>query len=98
MVRKKRREMVREGNGMVRGLAKRGGDGNEDIGRQGKGEEEGVSEGEVDVLHSCTPPQLIDAAIALTKKVYGGDEMATHRCDFDWLLDSVIKARYTLLV
>ena len=42
--------------------------------------------------------QVIDGAIALTKKVYAGDEAAVHHYDYDWLLDPVVKVRALLFI
>lgn len=41
--------------------------------------------------------QVINGAIALTRKVYDGDEVAIHSHDYDWLLDPVVKVRRHLV-
>ena len=41
----------------------------------------------------CMCAQLMEGAIALTRRVYAGDEVASHRYDYEWLVEGVMKVR-----
>ncbi len=44
-------------------------------------------------MHVCVCVQLMDSAIALTRRIYSRDEVASHRHDYEWLVDVVMKVR-----